>query len=299
MKNLLLTILIILIIPLHAAAQISTADTLSAVENSIFGYDYVNESNDRRVERIEEHLYGNKKSGNIQSRLENITNDTGIVITEKTKPQKQADNMPQINPLPPQPSRTAQNAPDPSIKEDSSVEYPMVDKLEETVFNKTYKTENIYARLDRLEEKVFSQKSNSDLNKRVDNLVSAVQPKRPKNSRQQPVYTAQDIENYYSNSGLDPVNNQSLPFQLAALEQDILKSDYMNDNTSKRLSRLEEKLFNRTFVNDSDTTRLQRIMVAYDAKKQSYMYENNKKMQNMAAMSQIGGILLMILAILL
>ena len=73
----------------------------------------------------------------------------------------------------------------------------------------------------------------------------------------------------------------------------------MNDNNANRLNRLEQKLFNRSFPNDADITRLQRIMVAYDAKKNSYKYENNRKMQNMATVSQIGGILLMILAILL
>ena len=63
--------------------------------------------------------------------------------------------------------------------------------------------------------------------------------------------------------------------------------------------KLEKKLFKKTFDSDSDVSRLQRIMVAYDAKKDSYKYENNKKMQNMATVSQLGGILLMILAILL
>ena len=73
----------------------------------------------------------------------------------------------------------------------------------------------------------------------------------------------------------------------------------MNDNISTRLSRLEKEMFSRTFPNDNDVVRLQRIMVAYDAKQDSYKYENNRKMQNMATASQIGGILLMILAMIL
>ena len=79
----------------------------------------------------------------------------------------------------------------------------------------------------------------------------------------------------------------------------MLRNDYQNENITERLSRLENKLFKKTFDSDSDISRLQRIMVAYDAKKDSYKYDNNKKMQNMATVSQLGGILLMILAILL
>ena len=107
------------------------------------------------------------------------------------------------------------------------------------------------------------------------------------------------FEKLYNNSGLQQVDDQTMPFQLAALENDVLKHDYSNDNNASRLSRLEQKLFNRTFPNDSDVQRMQRVLVAYEAKKDSYKYENNRKMQNMATMSQIGGILLMILAILL
>ena len=80
---------------------------------------------------------------------------------------------------------------------------------------------------------------------------------------------------------------------------ELLKGNFERDNIANRLSRLEQKLFNRTFITDSDISRLQRIMVAYDAKKDSYKYENNRKMQKMATASQLGGILLMILAILL
>lgn len=112
-------------------------------------------------------------------------------------------------------------------------------------------------------------------------------------------YDSADMDSYYAQSGLTPITDQNVVFQLAVLEQDLLKGNYTNDNISNRLSRLENALFNRTFPTDNDISRLQRVMVAYDAKKNSYKYENNRKMQNVATFSQIGGILLMILAILL
>ena len=109
----------------------------------------------------------------------------------------------------------------------------------------------------------------------------------------------QDTYNSDIAQNMDNLRNGDITFQMAALEQEILNSDYNNENIARRLSRLEQKLFGRTFVNDSDADRIQRIIAAYEAQKQNYSYEKNRRMQNAAAMSQIGGILLILLSILL
>lgn len=289
MKKYIIILLLLFLINTESIAEMSIHEKITAIENTIFGYDYKDESDEKRVERIEKNLYGQKKTGDILKRVDNIQNDTGLTI-KKERPLYSSNSS----------SQSKDNLKLPELKEDSSVEYPIVDKMEEEIFNTTYKNENIYSRLNRLEEKVFNKTSSEDLNSRVDKLASVIRPKTKKMSNQYAYdYSSDDLNNYYNNNGFEPVNDQSMPFQLAALEEDLLRNAYNNDNTSNRLSRLEQKLFNRTFVSDSDVTRLQRIMVAYDAKKNSYKYENNRKMQNMATMSQIGGILLMILAILL
>ena len=289
MKKYIIILLLLFLINTESIAEMSIHEKITAIENTIFGYDYKDESDEKRVERIEKNLYGQKKTGDIINRVDSIQNDTGLTI-KKERPLYSSNSS----------SQSKENLKLPELKEDSTVEYPIVDKMEEEIFNTTYKNENIYSRLNRLEEKVFNKTSSEDLNSRVDKLASVIRPKTKKMSNQYAYdYSSADLNNYYNNNGFEPVNDQSMPFQLAALEEDLLRNAYNNDNTSNRLSRLEQKLFNRTFVSDSDVTRLQRIMVAYDAKKNSYKYENNRKMQNMATMSQIGGILLMILAILL
>lgn len=277
MKRVIIIFLILLIQPTFAVAQ---NVELTNIEANIFGYDYDNETDLKRIERIENYLYGAKKNGNINTRIEKIKNDIGYINEQKNVTKKELPNQLRI----------------PKLKEDSSVEYPMVDKLEETLFNTTYKTEDIYKRLDRLEQKVFTKTSNDDLNDRVDKLASVVLPKKTL-QRQEDNY--ENIDNYYRTNGLQSIDNQSVPFQLAVLEQELFKNNYERENIANRLDRLEQKLFNRTFSSDTDITRLQRIMVAYDAKQKSYKYENNRKMQNMATASQIGGILLMILAMIL
>lgn len=289
MKKLVLLIFCIMFFPFALAAQ--NAD-LSAVENSVFGIDYKKDTDSVRVERLEKHLYGSKKSGNLQTRIQNIQDDIGYAAPIIEQPKSVPDIKNDINPV--------VNSELMNMKEDASVDYPIVDKMEEEVFKTTYKNENIYKRLDRLEEKLFNRKSTAPLNDRVDDLASVIRPvKKTARMSDSYSYSADDLNTYYEQSGLDPVNDQTIVFQLAVLEQDLLKGDYTKDNISNRLSRLENKLFNRTFPTDNDINRLQRVMVAYDAKKNSYKYENNRKMQNMATFSQIGGILLMILAILL
>ena len=291
-KKIILTILIMLFAQMLTFGQVTTADTLKAVENNLFGYDYPTDTDTARLDRIETQLYGSKRTGDVKTRLNNIKNDMGISITDSSKmPQKpKNNNTGQINKLPEQPKREQPNL---SVKEDSSVDYPIVDKMETIVFNTTYKKDNIYVRLDRLEEKVFSKKSNADLNTRVDRLASAISPGRNSNPMRQDTYNSDIAQN------MDNLRNGDITFQMAALEQEILNSDYNNENIARRLSRLEQKLFGRTFLNDSDADRMQRIIAAYEAQKQNYSYEKNRRMQNAAAMSQIGGILLILLSILL
>ena len=279
MKKIILILLIFLTLNSGVNAKTNTNEIINAIETSMFGYTFEAENENTRLNRIEKHLYGEKKKGDVNQRLKLIQDDTGFTVTKKIEKNKIQQEIPQL-------------------KEDSTVEYPMVDKLEEEVFKTTYKQENIYKRLDRLETQMFNKTSNESLNNRVDKLASIIKPQKQVANND---YERQRNEpnNYYRNNGLEPVNDDSIPFQLATLEEKILKCDYMNDNISNRLSRLEKELFSRTFPNDNDATRLQRIMVTYDAKQNSYKYDNNRKMQNMATASQIGGILLMILAMIL
>ena len=290
MKKYIIIILLLVIINIDVNAQISIQDNITAIENTLFGYDYHGETDEKRVERIEKNIYGQKKSGDLAKRVENIKNDSGLTFSKQPSIENNSSSK----------TLTRKDDDIPELKEDATVEYLIVDKMEEEIFKTTYKNENIYSRLNRLEKSVFNKTSDEDLNSRVDKLASVIRPKARKMYQQNNYgYSSDDLDAYYNNNGFEPVNDQSIPFQLSALEEDLLRNSYNNDNTSNRLSRLEQKLFNRTFVSDSDVTRLQRIMVAYDAKKNSYKYENNRKMQNMATVSQIGGILLMILAILL
>lgn len=283
MKKIIL-ILSIIILNLIPAIAGTISNALNDIENNLFGFKYENETETIRIERIEDYIYGDKKTGEINQRIKNIRNDIGLLSAEEKAKQKE-----QIKENIIKKELT-------SAKEDSTVEYPMVDKIEQELFKTTYKNENIYARLDRLEQTVFNKTSNEPLTNRVDKLASIIVPK--KEVKEEPTYTQEDLNNFYS-PDLQAVTNENMTFQLAVLEQSMLNKAYDGENIANRLNRLEQKLFNRNFPNDNDISRLQRVLVAYEAKKDSYKYENNRKMQKMATFSQLGGFLLMLLAILI
>lgn len=271
----------------------ATNTNIGELETTIFGYENKSDSDVKRIEKIEEYLYGSKKQGTINNRVETIKNDIGYVDKEEVlkAERQQREEIRRQNEL-----KEIERIK--SVKEDSTVDYPVVDNMEQTIFNKNYKQETIYSRLDRLETKVFNKTSPKlALNDRVDNLSNIILPQKNKPDTGYGNFENDDVYSYQN--PLPDVNSQSVPFQLSVLEQDILNTTYNNDNISTRLGRLEQSLFNRTFATDNDLQRLQRIAVTYEAKQNSHKYENNRKMQNMATVSQLGGILLMILAMLL
>jgi ferredoxin len=180
MKKLILLIFILsTLTTITVEAKTDTSEVITSIETTMFGYDFNTESESARLDRIEKHLYGEKKKGNIQTRLKDIQDDTGFTVVKKQLP-KNIDN------------KITQ-----ALKEDSTVEYPMVDKLEEEVFKTTYKNENIYKRLDRLETQIFKQTSNESLNNRVDKLASVIRPKKLVNRQEEQYYTNNDLNNYY------------------------------------------------------------------------------------------------------
>ena len=171
MKKYIIIILLLFTINIDVYAQISIQDNITAIENTLFGYDYQGETDEKRVERIEKNLYGQKKNGDLAKRVENIKNDSGLTFS-KTPSLKNNSNSSNTY------AKKDTNIPE--LKEDATVEYPIVDKMEEEIFKTTYKNENIYSRLNRLEESVFNKTSNEDLNSRVDKLASVIRPKTKK-----------------------------------------------------------------------------------------------------------------------
>ena len=305
MRNGILKIIFIsLLIITTAYGAVNHSAWLTEIENNFFGIDYPNDTEAKRLQRIEKVLYGSEQKGTPESRLKKISQDTGTTFEPNKKTAKKDSKNEQVNvPLPS--NQQQQTKPENYIAEDSTVDYPIVDKMEEKVFNKKYTGENIYKRLDRLETKVFNSTSKEVLNTRVENLADALlydEKTAQKNSSGYMPYPAQNQQDFPSKYGNNPsgtYSDDNLSIQLSALEKNTFHKVYGTESIGQRLNRLEKDMLGKTFPQDNPQTRLERIMAVNVAQNNSAVYDNNKVMRNVATFSQIGGIILMLLAIIL
>ena len=74
---------------------------------------------------------------------------------------------------------------------------------------------------------------------------------------------------------------------------------YTTDSTSRRLSRLEKKILNKDFASEPDELRIERLTTVANAQQSSQVYKESKLMQHVSTGIQIGGMILMLLAMIL
>ena len=289
-------------------SAISLAGTLNAallseIENNFFGVDYPKDSDLGRIQRIEKILYGTTQTGDLAVRLNKIASDTGTVVKKKemSKAEKALPNnlSQQMNN-----NQSPEQKKEDYVAEDSSVNYPIVDKMEQKVFNKVYSKENIYTRLDRLEKKAFNTTYNKEvLNSRVERLSDTLlyseklAQKEDNDILPYPQQIKRNTDKYQNSTGTYADDNMTV--LLASIERNAFGNVYMNDSVGQRLNRLENHMLGKTFPNETPKNRLERLSSVAMAQNNSYIYDNNKTMRNVATFSQIGGILLMILAMIL
>lgn len=276
--------------------------TIGKIEDVIFGYQYNNESDDARLNRIEENIYGNPSKGNIQSRMQKLKNDLSADLIGQ-----------EITPV----EDTFQEEIEDDVTiGDPDIQYPAVDELEMNVFKQTFPKKDIRQRLSALEQKTLGKTSNDDLATRVDRLKAEIRPQSFMRNN-----IAQSSNNFFDDNDVIPLekdyhldrydpyefdydayNAMHSPVKKAninSVERKILKQTYPNDSMNSRLSRLENAMFGTEFPDDSQDSRLNRISSAYGALKTSAKYDSNKFSQNMATAFQIGTLILMVLACIL
>lgn len=329
MKRVFKALLVLVIFSCNVFAD--ELSNISIIERDLFGVEYNDEDSLKRLNRIEEHLFGEKKSGTVSKRLDYISEVSGIsFVPQKTDEEKRiaaADYE----------------------KEDTSVNYPVIDLMENKVFNKNYHGENVYKRLARLEEKTFGKASQGDLSERTDKLKAQLLAIKQDDrivyddnnrSSSSPKRTAEMFRNtsrynnsaiYDPNSGMNGANSGKYNYQsqqefypqnsysggygyptgaaasaygsdfsyaLSAAENFILGKSYDNRSEEERLEKLENKIFKKTFNGDK-ISRLERVVSAASAQKSGNMYKENKWERYLSTGIQVGSILLMVLAMIL
>lgn len=291
---------------LNTLAESQFSPSITKIEKSLFEIDYPNQSDEARLNRIEERIYGEISKKSTAQRLARLNNDISVDLLGKEIEPKEdtfADDTDYYN-RQPQP------------KEEGNINYPIVNQLEQNVFNRDYKGVDIDKRLSALEQKIFKATYKDDLHSRVERIKQAIMPQNK---------LAQHDDDYETGFGSDidpsslmsestmskPRYNQSqsvlddypksndIGIKLAALEMSILKKAYADDSISNRLTRLERSVFQSEYSQDAPAERLDRLNSVQRAKKSSKKYDDNKFSQKMSTAMQIGAMILMVLACIL
>ena len=320
MDNLIITlsILSVFALPSPVLAGVNTA-TIEKLENSLYGFTYSGESENSRLDRIENSVYGTVSTKSANERVARLKKDMATdLIGQEIEPVEDTFADPEDSYVEREPVAA------------SNVNYPAVDELEEMVFNKNFHGEDIKKRLSKLEMQTFGKEYNDDLSTRTDRLKAELKPQSLMdneiaqssndfyddyvpplgadyhlnkyqqtdmfdydrfNARQQAMADAYEGSSYQA-----PVPKQ---YNLTTVEKGVLRQTFKNDTTENRLSRLENTMFGTNFSNDDNETRINRISSAYKASKSASKYDSNRFSQNMTTAMQIGTLLLMVLACIL
>lgn len=303
MKKLLIFLCLIISTNCGIAGQYS--DTLDKIENSVFGFSYMDDD-ESRLTRLEQSVYGESKSGTIDKRISNLSKDMAADSIGKEITPKE-DTFADDEMYSPS-ERFAAGTPPAA----ANVDYPSINELERELFKQEYKNKDLNERLSGLEQKAFGQTYNNDpFSTRVERLQDKVKPKSFMDNS-----IAQSQNDYYDGDivpldhyNLDEYHSPDFDYEsynarhtppakvnLASVERSMFKKSFTKEDIDNRLTRLENTMFGTTFASDTQQQRINRIASAYKATKSAGKYDSNKFTQNMAAATQIGMLILMILA---
>lgn len=165
--------------------------------------------------------------------------------------------------------------------------------MENKVFTKSYASDDLSTRVDRLREQVRPQGLEQSLANAVDTYhVSGYYP------------PAIDYDGMSIGGSSTSFNDDTFTFSgkkvnLSTVENALYHQNFKNDSMSNRLSRVEQSMFGENFADEDEKTRIGRISSAFNASKSAKKYDSNKFTQNMSTAMQIGTMILMILACIL
>ena len=321
-KTILLAALICILAP-QGFCLTANQETIGKIEESLYGFQYNDESMQSRLDRVEQSVYGKISSKSESERISKLSKDVSASSIG--------------NEIEPVEDTFAEN-PDyivEEMQETSDVSYPVIDEMEKQIFKQVNTKDKIKDRLAKLEQKTFNRTYDDDLSTRVDRLKAEIKPQSFMDNRMAqysntfydeeipPGNTSYHLDKYVppgsfdyeyyndKNNRLGDFYDNGLPqtssayndkpkkTSLSTIEKKIFRQAYNGDSTEKRLSRLENAMFGSEFSSDDIQTRTDRVTSAYQAEKSAGRYDSNKFTQNMATAMQIGTLILMVLACIL
>ncbi len=283
------------IMPILAAVE-KPESIITKIENDIYGFDYSNDSSQNRISRLEKTVYGKSSTGDVNKRIKRLSADISAdVIGLEIEPTE--DTFKENE----------------EIVADSSVNYPIVDEIEQKIFNQTYKNRDFHSRIVAIERKIFGKIYDvDDYSTRMDRIKAKVMPDMIAKSSFDNDYTNRS---YYDNDALTTNdlsalgrNRFSMPFGQRNYSRPYANYGDMtggaaalpaNSNLDDELAQLEYETFGTEFSNEDTATRIKRLNSVSKAKKSASKYDSNKFSQRMSTAMEIGAMILMILAMVL
>lgn len=318
MKKYMIIFLIFISAICNMSVAESATDMLTRIENSILGVEYTNEKTESRLSRLEEYVYGTKKSGSSAERLKRLSKDLNAdVIGQEINPCEDTIGMTE------------------DMKEDESVDYPIIDEVEKHLSIKNTQKQSLHSRIVTIEKKLFNNVYDTDdYYTRVERIKGKIYKNQPilaKNNDEDediriPEYIPEDdtdrwgmgdswrkhnMARSYGNSfgGINPFGalgamGQKRPLgsadsKISRLEQKIFNTTFSDENNNDRLARLENSVFDTQFYYDDVSERINRLEGAIKGQRTSDKYDNNKLQQRLNTAMQIGAMVLMVLAFIL
>ena len=265
------------------------SDEITKIENNLYGYDYTKDSLQSRVSRLEKTVYGKSSSGDINRRIKKLSADISAdVIGLEIPPVKD--------------TFLAQE----KAQEEESVRYPIVEEIEQKLFNKTYPERDFHTRIVTIEKKLFGRIYDvDDYSKRMDRIKEKMMPEIVANKES-------DLVNgsYYNDDMINSMDFNNTPPKLGfRFGQKNYTRPYSNygdfdnfrntESLDNNLSQMEYDMFGTEFSNESAESRIKRLNSVNKAKKSSKKYDSQKFSQHISTAMEIGAMILMILAMVL
>lgn len=257
----------------RAYSQANNFNDIATIEKTLFNQSYDDLAIDKRLTKIEQIVYGqafdnyslNQRINKIKSILQAKNQNNFALLPEK--PEDKAVNLNNIPGLMSEINSEAVKSALPPIQDTtfnefkavyeknnkkniSNSSYPIINELENTFFGQVFAEENIYKRLDRLELKLYGQKSTSNLSDRVDNLSSNLNLS-PTDSSYQPTINENNppkrnfLANNNNNNSYDNYNYNLMDKRLENAEIMVFNKSFDGDICLDRIDRLEKKVFGK------------------------------------------------------
>lgn len=272
------------------AANKTQVAEISKIENELYGFDYIKDNFETRLERLEKTIYGKAFSGDISNRLKRISTDllSEQIGQEITPTEDTFNDIEQIA--------------------DNTVNYPVMDEIEMKVFNKTFKERDFHTRIVSVERELFGKIYDvDDYSTRMDRIKAKILPEKLAREKvfgydnSNDIISSEDLsglnKNYFSNKMPYGQENYTRPY---ANYGDFTGSAAdISENLNDELAQLEFDTFGTEFSNEDTQTRIKRLNSVNKAQKSSHKYDSQKFNQRMSTFMEIGAMLLMILAMVL